>query len=354
MPAVAARRPASLMLAPKSLVFVSLLIRSALGRFEPYALNGGLVAAIAGRDYVVVASDTRLTDGGYQIHSRRYLTGRLWLAGSIGSLGDGAGAVLEADGSVRVPMLPASLTVTAQPSAGPKCRIPFASGATFVASCGCAADCEALKRIIRDDATSHAHWVNAGSHPTISAGSVATMLMQTLYSRRPFPYYAFCVLAGMDDIDAGGTGRVHVYDAIGSHERVAVACAGAPGREMLQPILDRLFATTVDSTGRAELYHREGNKSLLRRDGRAVPAHSQRVGALGLGPPVETHVDCSADEAVRLVVQAYRSVSEREINVGDDVVVCILRRNGGFREENGKELRKDGTLEVLRFPLKKH
>lgn len=39
-------------------------------RFNPYRENGGTVAAIAGDDFVVIASDTRLTNGSYGIMSR--------------------------------------------------------------------------------------------------------------------------------------------------------------------------------------------------------------------------------------------------------------------------------------------
>lgn len=39
-------------------------------RFNPYRENGGTVAAIAGDDFVIIASDTRLTNGGYGIMSR--------------------------------------------------------------------------------------------------------------------------------------------------------------------------------------------------------------------------------------------------------------------------------------------
>lgn len=39
-------------------------------RFSPYNDNGGSTVAIAGENYAIVASDTRLTDGGYGILSR--------------------------------------------------------------------------------------------------------------------------------------------------------------------------------------------------------------------------------------------------------------------------------------------
>ena len=39
-------------------------------RFNPYKDNGGTTATIAGNDFAIIASDTRLTNGGYGIVSR--------------------------------------------------------------------------------------------------------------------------------------------------------------------------------------------------------------------------------------------------------------------------------------------
>ena len=95
-------------------------------------------------------------------------------------------------------------------------------------------------------------------------------------------------------------------------------------------------------------------------------ASKQRVG-LKLRPPVETFVSCSSDEAVSLLVKGYRSVAEREIAVGDNIVVCVIQRCPPCRssssssnqdiEENQSEEQKQSskfTLRVLRFQLKSH
>lgn len=383
--------------------------------FDPYALNGGLVAAVAGPDYCILAADTRLTDGGYQIQSRRYLDGRIWAATDVLHDHD---ALFELDGSLRIPVEESAVPIIGAPHAQvpstahtsnaataavvdddggdnnidtfrPTARSrwidnPF--GVTLVGSAGCASDCEQLKRTVRTELAERCSWARpsiSASMPTPTptpttptASTVATLLLHTLYSRRPFPYYSFCVLAGLDPDT--GTGQVHVYDAIGSHERVAVACAGTPGREMLQPILDRMFTSrntsapsSLPPTARREQLHddQEGDVQLahgratsspggggnginrLVRDGTALEAKGQRTGTLSLRPPVGIHVNCAPDEAVAMLVKAYRSVSEREIGTGDDLVVCVLRRSTRRKsqDDDGR-----GYVEVMRFPLKKH
>jgi len=262
---------------------------SVLSKFDPYQINGGLVTAIAGPTYVIFATDTRLTDGGYEIKSRSYTSSRLWNA-----LGESTDDALLTD-------------VTSQ--------------GTFVASAGCAADCEALKRIVQTELSARSF---------LGVSNAATLLGQVLYSKRSFPFYSFCVLGGLK----GKRGAVYVYDAIGSFEQVAVGCAGT-GREMMQPVLDRFFSSSCRRDGTAE----------CRRDGKAVLAEHQQVGSVTLQPPVQTYVDCEVEEAVGMVVKAYQAVCEREIGVGDEVCVCVVKSSSEG---------KGGRMQVLRFPLKQH
>ena len=51
------------------LLFLCLVVTATRAEFERYADNGGTVVGISGRDWVVLASDTRLSDG-YVIKSR--------------------------------------------------------------------------------------------------------------------------------------------------------------------------------------------------------------------------------------------------------------------------------------------
>eukprot|EP00979_Chaetoceros_neogracilis_P006056 scaffold1202_cov257-Chaetoceros_neogracile.AAC.3 len=307
-----------------------LVMRRTAAKFEPYALNGGLVSAIAGRDYVIIASDTRLTDGGYNILTREHLRSRLWAATNSFGLDS---SLLEEDGSVTFP-----------------CKIDneekeikdvatFSCFPTFIASSGCSSDCEALKRQIRSEIDAHQNW-NYG-RDTLTPTGIANLLGQTLYSRRSFPFYSFCILAGLTK---EGHANVHVYDAIGSHERVAVACAGN-AKEMLQPVLDRMFATSIEDIDDLEVNSKSFSTE-LQRDERAVNASQQRVG-LTLQPPVETHVMCDAKEATDMLVRGYRSVAEREISIGDNVVVCVIRRIEGGETPTFE-------MQVTKCPLKKH
>jgi 20S proteasome subunit beta 6 len=304
--------------------------------FEPYQLNGGLVAAVAGPDFVVVATDTRLVgEGGYDILERSHLSSRLWTPDP--SYIDRT--LLGADGSVRLlPLVDRSTSADNEAIQKSDKDVNFqsafnAEGLTLhtsdivsststhhsqnpapvmIASAGCQVDCEALKRLLRSEVRGLQYWLPPLSSQ-LEPSQLSLYLSQALYRRRGFPFYSFCVCAGLqpsstfnndnvnDNDDAFG-GHVYVYDAIGSYERVAVACNGS-GREMLQPILDRSF------TARPRLCATTTQQRSYRNH-----------------RPLSQVEDCTAEEAVRRLVQAYRAVAEREISVGDCIVLCVLQR----------------------------
>jgi 20S proteasome subunit beta 6 len=317
--------------------------------FEPYQMNGGLVAAVAGRDWTVLAADTRLTGEGYNILERNHVSSRLWVATetpeSYSSSTPVSSSWISPDGSVSL----AAATKTNNENEDTTSEYLLSNNMltrapTLIASAGCQTDCEMLKRLVRADLRTARYFGEGG----IGTDQVATLLSQMLYSRRGFPFYAFCVVAGLGSNDENeneqepsesGGGQVFVYDAVGSYEQVAVATSGT-GRELLQPILDRQFRTLMSPVAAAA----NNNDSDSDAD------DSTSVGTNGLvHRPVptsvhSTQVDCSKEQAVSILVDAYRSVSEREIGVGDTVVFCVLQRTPDGRV----------TSQIIRYPLKKH
>lgn len=294
--------------------------------FDPYELNGGLVTAVAGKDFSIIATDTRMFGGGgYLLQSRSHLSNRLWSVEDDASMSDieehlracpdnssnnndNKRSEQQQEGAEQKQPLD---TFVVWGKKQQQERLPGSShrrrhrAPVMIGSSGCSTDCCQLQRTIRADYRAASYF---GQVCKSNPDQVATMLSQTLYSRRFFPFYAFCVVSGLDD-GVGGGGKVYVYDAIGSYEQVAVAAAGT-GRELVQPVLDRLFA-------QADVRPGLGSKHV---------------------------VEGTADEAVEALCRAYRSVSEREIGVGDKLVVHV------------SEVEADGDVScrVLVIPLKQH
>ncbi|XP_034043482.1 proteasome subunit beta type-1 [Thalassophryne amazonica] len=150
-------------------------------RFSPYTYNGGTVLAVAGEDFVIVASDTRLSDG-YSILSRDTT----------------------------------------------KCY--KLSDKTVIGCCGFHGDCLTLTKIIdaRIKMYKHAH------NKTMTSEAIAAMLSTILYSRRFFPYYVYNIIGGLDK---DGKGAVYSFDPVGSYQRDSYKAAGSASA-MLQPLLD--------------------------------------------------------------------------------------------------------------------
>lgn len=90
----------------------------------------------------------------------------------------------------------------------------------------------------------------------MSTAAAAQLLSVTLYYRRFFPYYSFCLIAGLDEEGSFnflvvfkheltwecaiiGKGAVYGYDAVGSFKRDEYGAMGS-GQNFIMPILDNL------------------------------------------------------------------------------------------------------------------
>lgn len=160
-------------------------------KFDPYVDNGGTVVGIAGNNYCILASDTRLSDK-YMIRTR-----------SITRLFE------VADGLV-------------------------------LSGSGCWSDIVQLSKVVRLNCNSY-EW---NSKKKLTVIALAHLLAYILYDRRMFPYFSFSALGGLD---SNGCGALFRYDAIGSYERVNALCSGK-GEQMIQPILDNITNMDEDNS----------------------------------------------------------------------------------------------------------
>jgi len=165
-------------------------------QWSPYNVNEGTVLAVAGKDYVVVAGDTRMSDG-YSILSR------------------------------DVPKL---FKLTPQ---------------TILASAGMQADAVTLRKVLSWKIIMYRHKHNKD----MRTGAIAQMLSNTLYYKRFFPYYTFNVLAGIEN---DGSGAVYGYDAIGSFERLPYGVSGS-GSALITSILDNQVAFKTQQKNKRDL-----------------------------------------------------------------------------------------------------
>ncbi|KAK3087077.1 hypothetical protein FSP39_001338 [Pinctada imbricata] len=139
------------------------------------------VLAIAGEDFSVIASDTRLSQG-FSIHSRD---------------------------------MPKTYKLT---------------GSTVLGACGFHGDVLTLTKVLQARLKIYEHDHNE----KMSTPAIAAMLSTMLYYRRFFPYYVYNIVAGIDD---QGKGCVFSFDPVGSYERESYR-AGGSASAMLQPLLD--------------------------------------------------------------------------------------------------------------------
>ena len=153
-------------------------------QYNPYVNNNGSVLGFIGDNYIMLASDTRLSIG-YSILSRD---------------------------STKI----FKLTDT-----------------VFLASSGMYADMIALYKHLK--IRIELYQMSNKHEPGVE--NIAQLLSTTLYSRRFFPYYTFNILAG---INSNGELKMFAYDAVGSHESLEYATNGS-GKELMSPILDSVL-----------------------------------------------------------------------------------------------------------------
>ena len=107
-------------------------------------------------------------------------------------------------------------------------------------------DVTTLRRMLGARLTQYEH-----SHAAaMSSSAVAQLLSVTLYYRRFFPYYAFCMIGGLDE---EGRGAVYGYDAVGSFKRDDYGCMGS-GQNYIMPILDSLVSSQIQTFSYSPLY----------------------------------------------------------------------------------------------------
>jgi len=159
----------------------SVVMPKQLNGFNPYSFNGGTILAVAGPNFAIISSDTRLSEG-YMIHSRNCS------------------------------------------------KVHRLTSKTFLACTGFHGDVLTLVKILEARLKMYKH----EHEQEMSTSAIAAMLSTVLYYRRFFPYYTYNLLAGVDD---KGVGCVYSFDPVGSYERESYRAAGSAGA-ILQPLLD--------------------------------------------------------------------------------------------------------------------
>jgi len=215
-------------------------------RFDPYSFEGGTSAAIAGKDFVVIGGDMRMSTNGAVVQSRH----------------------LE--------------------------KVFKLEGGVVLASSGFYGDLLQLVRVLRARMKVYQFTYNE----KMSIHAAAEMLARTLYYKRFFPYYTSNTLAG---IDPEGNGAVYRYDPVGTIERVNCDIHGA-GEAFMQLFLDSQVVWMNKSESTRPPLTIDRAKKILRDGFRAVAERETSTGdklhliILAAGKPLEEEVvDLRAD-----------------------------------------------------------
>lgn len=155
-------------------------------QWSPYTDNGGTVAAVAGKGFVIVAGDTRL-NGDFCFHTRN-------------------------DGS----------------------KLYQLTDKTILASTGMQGDRLQLQQVLKY----RLQWYKYNNGmKTPSTNAIQQLLSTTLYQRRFFPYYTFNIIAGLNE---KGDGVCYSYDAVGCTEPLNYGTTGT-AHTFMEPLMDCLI-----------------------------------------------------------------------------------------------------------------
>jgi len=149
--------------------------------FQPYADNGGTTVAVAGNDFSLIASDTRLSSG-FSIYTRD------------------------------------------------QSKLFKLTNTSILGSTGCWCDILTFVKVI----TARLTMYEQDHNKVISTPAAAQLISNMLYYKRFFPYYISNILIGLDN---DGKGVIYSYDPVGHCER-NVYRAGGSSAALIQPLLD--------------------------------------------------------------------------------------------------------------------
>ncbi|CAN6645805.1 proteasome subunit beta type-6 [Trichomonascus vanleenenianus] len=154
-------------------------------------------------------------------------------------------------------------------------------------------DSTALRRALVQNIT----WYHHNHNKKLQIKSCARLIQHLLYGKRMFPYYVQTLIAGLDE---EGRGAVYSYDPVGSYEREQTRAAGAASN-LIMPFLD----------------NQVNFKNQMDPENPSQPRPKRYL---------------SLDEALKLVKDSFTSATERHIQVGDQLQILIVTKDG-IKEE---------------------
>ncbi|KCZ81718.1 hypothetical protein H312_00897 [Anncaliia algerae PRA339] len=205
--------------------------------FNPYSCNSGTSMAIKGKNFIIIASDMRHTSE-YTINSRN--TSKI-----------------------------------------------FKIKDYFLATTGFYADSYEVSVKLNYNVKVY----EMLSNKEMNIAQLAHLNFNTLYNKRFFPHYSYCIICGFDK--ESKKPMVYAYDPVGSYDSVNVKCNGTSA-SIIQPILDT-YDDKIDQM--------------------------------------------NEEDVMKVIKSLFESASERDVRTGDLLELVVIKEDGYKRYYH--ELRKD-------------